>query len=279
MTLPSPSPSQPDRPAPLGLTMLRDTLRALLRKPQAAAPVEGGGLASGLAAAAAFVLLLIGLAFMVDARAARFAATLPASVVKVFNLITALGASGYMFAASAFVAVAASVAHSRATSPRLRAGYEVLVARAVYVFLVVLASGLLAQIVKRIMGRARPKLIDQFGVLHFDFFSWKSSLASFPSGHTTSAFALATALAFLLPRWQGPLLLTACAVGLSRIAVGAHYVSDVLAGVALGTIVAISVARMMARRNLAFQQVDGGLRRRGEGLVGPAIQALFSRRS
>lgn len=57
---------------------------------------------------------------------------------------------------------------------------------------------------------------------------------SFPSGHTSLAFALAT-FVFLLNRRAG-VLLAVCAVlvGLGRIAVGVHYPSDVLAGAVIG---------------------------------------------
>ena len=61
---------------------------------------------------------------------------------------------------------------------------------------------------------------------------------SMPSGHTTTAFAVATALVLSLPPAQRPsafwLVLLALATGLSRIAVGAHWPGDVAVGVALG---------------------------------------------
>lgn len=276
-----PSDHNTSTPAPLGLTLLRDILRSLWKKPETSKSwaEERSEFGGGLFAALLFAPLLFGLAWMVDEKAARVARTLPAGTVKIFDTITDLGASGYMFALAAATALAASVAHGRATSARLRAGYEVLAARAVYIFIVLAVSGILSQIFKHLIGRARPKLIDQFGIFHFDFFSWKSTLASFPSGHTTTAFAIAAALALFLPRWQAGLLLTAIVIGVSRIAVSAHYPTDVLGGMALGTIVALSVARAMARRGVVFHLVDGRLRRRGEGLVGPAVRALFTRRT
>lgn len=61
---------------------------------------------------------------------------------------------------------------------------------------------------------------------------------SYPSGHTTVAFNLATLLAFgLAPAWPGcaGLYLAAAAVGYSRLHLGVHYPSDVLAGAVFGT--------------------------------------------
>ncbi|MCX8520801.1 MAG: phosphatase PAP2 family protein, partial [Rhodoferax sp.] len=62
--------------------------------------------------------------------------------------------------------------------------------------------------------------------------------ASMPSGHTTTAFAVATAMYLALTPQQRKkhwwLLLLACGTGLSRMAVGAHWPGDVAVGASLG---------------------------------------------
>lgn len=60
---------------------------------------------------------------------------------------------------------------------------------------------------------------------------------SFPSGHTSDAFALATAVSIIYPKWYviAPSFLWAGAVGYSRMDLGVHYPSDVLAGAIVGS--------------------------------------------
>lgn len=66
-----------------------------------------------------------------------------------------------------------------------------------------------------------------------DFLSWPSS---FPSGHTTSAFALAGSLAYSYGMPVGiPVYIAAAAIGLSRIKEERHWASDVVAGAVIGT--------------------------------------------
>jgi membrane-associated phospholipid phosphatase len=60
---------------------------------------------------------------------------------------------------------------------------------------------------------------------------------SFPSGHTSAAFALATSLSINFPRWYViiPSFIYAAAVGYSRMDLGVHYPSDVIMGAIIGS--------------------------------------------
>ena len=80
---------------------------------------------------------------------------------------------------------------------------------------------------------------------------------SFPSGHTTMAFATATSLSLLYPRWYivAPTFLWASAVGFSRLYLGVHFPSDVLTGAFIGAgaaVIAYGIARRLREENPAM---------------------------
>jgi undecaprenyl-diphosphatase len=58
---------------------------------------------------------------------------------------------------------------------------------------------------------------------------------SFPSGHTMTAFSIALVVSYFYPSLEGPLYFLAISVGVSRVVLGMHFLSDVLAGVVLGS--------------------------------------------
>jgi undecaprenyl-diphosphatase len=97
-------------------------------------------------------------------------------------------------------------------------------------------SHLLVQLVKRTVGRGRPSLgCDLSAIIR------EPDRFSFPSGHATASLAVALSYAMVFPLWSGPLLFLAALVGFSRIRLGVHYPSDVLAGqlIALGTAIGV----------------------------------------
>ena len=97
-------------------------------------------------------------------------------------------------------------------------------------------------ILKPIVDRPRP-----FEVLDLQLIVDTPSTSSFPSGHTASSFAAAAAVVYYNRRWGIPALLFASAVGISRIYLGVHWPTDVLAGAAVGVVAAFVSIRFMDR--------------------------------
>ena len=100
-----------------------------------------------------------------------------------------------------------------------------------------LLSGLLAQNIKRLEQRPRPGLYcKKSEVIHRVDHELLKGRNSFPSGHTTTAFATFSLLAFATRNKLVQLFFFAAAVAVaySRIYLGAHFAEDVLAGAALG---------------------------------------------
>lgn len=189
---------------------------------------------------------------LVDAPLATDAARAPRALVEVGRFVTEFGTSAYMFATSALLAAVALVTLGRDRTFWNGARPRLVVERCAFVFTAIAASSVAAQAIKHLLGRARPALSSGADPFAFHPLSLGNGFASFPSGHTTSAFAAAVALGLVSPRLRPWLLGGAALVGASRVLVGAHYPSDVVGGAALGSLAAVAVAWVCGRRGLAF---------------------------
>lgn len=136
------------------------------------------------------------------------------------RVITTLGATWWL-----------ALCVAAATVVLLRAGRR---RPAVFLVATTAAGGLLVQIVKALVSRPRPSLVAPVATAQGQ---------SFPSGHTMGSTivygALLVVFAAPLPRRRRVAIVAVafvlvCAIGFTRLALGVHYISDVLAGLVLG---------------------------------------------
>lgn len=124
-----------------------------------------------------------------------------------------------------------------------------------------IASGIVTPAIKLVAGRSRPR--DDAGVYHFKPFSNANS--SFPSGHTTEAFALASVISSHYDETWVTYASYSIAglVGLARSYHQAHFASDVVAGAMIGTWVGKSVvahnATLRSHKVVLLPEISGGL--------------------
>jgi len=74
---------------------------------------------------------------------------------------------------------------------------------------------------------------------------------SFPSGHTMTAFSIALVVSYFYPSLEGPLFFLALSIAVSRVVLGMHFLSDVLAGAVLGVAIGCASVTTFASFGLA----------------------------
>lgn len=103
-----------------------------------------------------------------------------------------------------------------------------------YLFTCLMIPIVIALIIKITLSRARPELFFHSQIFGFHWFQLKDSYHSLPSGHAVTVMSLVVGLGTLFPKCVYYVLFLALLIGLSRIILDKHYVSDVLAGFYLG---------------------------------------------
>ncbi len=134
--------------------------------------------------------------------------------------------------------------------------FETIRGMVLFFFAAIAATGIAVLVVKYSLGFSRPSVA---GDRVIRLFAFRPSYAAFPSGHSTTVAAFALALTLL---WR-PLAVVvwplAIAIGVSRVMVNAHRVSDVVAGLSFGAWGTLFVAAWFARRGRLLRLSKNGL--------------------
>lgn len=219
-----------------------------------------------------FIIFLDVLMASVDLPLADVMRGLDPEIVLFFNALTKAGDSKYWLVPIALCLPFLIATRQATADGSLRRMLSWGTSALVFIFVAVAGSGLLVDVLKALFGRARPRLwveADIYGFAPLNFYD--SLYASFPSGHATTAFAVATAVACFFPRLRNLLWLLAVPVAMSRVVIVRHYLSDVIAGAVIGALFTLWLRDHYARRGWVFVRQHGTVRLRAPG------QLLFSK--
>lgn len=211
---------------------------------------------SGWIFAATLVLVLVFIPF--DPIISQRAQALPEKIVGFNKAITDFGTFRWMLYSTGLLAIIAYVtARGLATSShasRIRTIWRLLL----YFFLTIGTASILVHLLKFVIGRARPELLMDMGAYSLTPFTGDNLYESFPSGHSAAAGSFFGAFLMLIPRFRVVFIGLALVIGVSRVIVGAHYPSDVAAGLLLGTWTAMAFAFLFARYQWLFRFDETG---------------------
>lgn len=114
-------------------------------------------------------------------------------------------------------------------------------------------SGITAQIIKHLVGRPRPRLAEK-GVFHFGT-TFESGLDSFPSGHTSTAMAVALVLSLYYPKASPLFFALAAFIAAGRLFAGSHFPSDILGGIIVGVAMGLIICNYKKSDFINEQQI------------------------
>jgi undecaprenyl-diphosphatase len=224
--------------------------------------LSGAWRPAGVILLTTFVTLALALllAATIDVPAAMWARRLDGSVRHFFGVITRYGKSDWLLISTAIICLILLVCDWTRTSRLVAAAWSQVGFIAAFLFFAVAASGISVNIIKQVIGRARPRLLPAEGPLSFDPLAFQSVFQGFPSGHAQVMGALAMTAFLVTPRYAVIVLIPCLMVAASRVIISAHYVSDVLAGWVFGAGFTLLYA-------VAFAQAGVGFYRRSDGMV------------
>jgi len=185
---------------------------------------------------------------------------------EIFEFITLVGKSNWILILTGMIIVFMSFFTTNRFRGAARLMWQRVFLNAYYLFTTVAFSGLLTLLFKQVFARTRPEFIEGLSIWQTSHFADAYAFASFPSGHSTTAGAMAVGLGLLFPRFFWFFVLAGIVIAISRPAIGVHFPSDAIAGFLFGAVFSWYYARSFARKRLLFTfKENGGIKLRGEG--------------
>lgn len=203
--------------------------------------------------------LLVAVLLPFDGTISQRAQALPPAIVDFNAGITDFGTFSWMIYGSGSIVIIAYILHrvsrSEGFSSKSRTAWRL----ALYFLVTIGSASAFVHLAKLIIGRARPELFAEYGTHSLSFLSGHDWLfQSFPSGHSAAVGSFFGAFSMLAPRMRIVFALGALTIGVTRVIVGAHYPSDVAAGLLTGLWTALMTAFFFARKSWLFRLDDKG---------------------
>jgi len=222
-------------------------------------------------------ILVLAVMVQLDGWSLAHVQRLPASLVESFNRFTDLGLGGVFLYPLGLVLVGLALIDTPAMPRWARLVLAAWSVRLGFVFMAIALPGLFVSIIKRFIGRARPFVGGTDPYLYLPF-GWRADYASLPSGHATTAFAALVAIGAVFPQARALMWIYAVLIAISRVVVGAHHPSDVVAAAFVGAGGAWLVRQWFAARGLGFAVTAHGAIRPMPGPGLPRIIKALARR-
>lgn len=234
-------------------------------------------------AALAFVALFLAAKLLLDVWSITEARHLPRWLVDWSGKVSAFGKAGYaLWPIAGLLALTILLGWRAATRPD-RLVFASVSLRLAFLFTAVALPGLLTSVLKPLIGRARPYLTGQPDAFFYAPLAYFRELyvgampfpeyafGSMPSGHATTAVAIAVAFSALWPRLWPAFWTFALVICMTRLTIAVHHPTDVMVGAAIGGLGALAIRNYFAARRWVFAVDTAG---HVHAMPGPGLRRL-----
>ena len=229
------------------------SLRQFLKSPSHSRRAEAARRLSNrsLLIVAIGAIAIVWLMFVLDATAIGVMPKRGTASLWPVRILTDFGKTGYVlwFLAAIMLAIVLLLPRLQGISRSVLTGFGT---RIQFIFLAVTVPAIAGEVIKGVVGRARPFVGGEANPFNYSHLAWTETYASFPSGHATTCCALAFAVSAVWPNVRIAMLIYAVLIVVSRVVLLAHHPSDVIAGALVGVVGAMLVQHWFAARRLGF---------------------------
>jgi undecaprenyl-diphosphatase len=231
-----------------------------------------------------FIAAFLAVKLLLDVWSITEARHLPRWFVDMSGKVSAYGKSGWVLWPLIGLLTVAVIAIHGASKPSDRLVFASVSLRLVFLITAIALPGLWTAILKPLVGRARPYLTGEPNAFFYAPFAYfreafggavpfpEYAFGSMPSGHATTAVALAVAFSALWPRIWPLVWSFAIVICVTRVTIAVHHPTDVLVGALIGALGALAVRNYFAARCWVFAVNDS---RQVQAMPGPGLARII----